>query len=165
MKVIGLIIFLLASGCAAPGLDYEFRIFPGSDVDTALQAANNWEIAADHRLTFYPKITEEGCSYQYCIFLRELPEDQLQLPAFINSSCSLTHAAGCTVTMPDTQTSHTVIRQDLTPHHKLITEMHELGHGLGLYHRYGDVIMNPDYSKCADHITWGDVVAFWELRK
>lgn len=167
------IAFLAAAvlgGCASPGYDYELRVDPSASLLVAQQAAWGWEEATRRegqpRLEVRVAGTPYGCSGRhYCVFLEEVPRGQTAFSA-VTSSCSPDGYA-CTLTMPDTQSSHTRVSTALDdrPQERLAAYAHELGHALGLDYQGGHVLMNcPRLDQGVEGPTDDDVEQFYRVR-
>ena len=160
---------LALGGCASPGYDYELRVAPSADVGVAQQAAWGWEDATRRagqpELEFRVVATPYGCRDSYCIYLEEVPPGDTNFTsADPTTSCG---ALGCTLTMQDSQTSHTKISNSLDSHpeEQLAAYAHELGHALGLHYEGGAVLMNcPHLDRGIEGPTPEDVTQFYDVR-
>jgi hypothetical protein len=173
MKVLTLLVLAAAAaalvGCRSPGYSYELRVAPSASLLVADEAAWGWEEAtkttAEKGVSFEIVSTPYGCSGDYCIYIEEVP------PADVNFSDPFSHCAshdlGCTLTMPDSQSSHTKISDvlDAYPWQRLATYAHEIGHALGLNYEPGPDLMDcKALHKGIEGPTPADVEQFYAVR-
>lgn len=163
VRLLALAPLLMLTDCAPPSDYYHVRLDPSCDLDIAMAAIDEWEEKAHVRL--FVEITPYGCNNeQDCIFIQETTDTYFN---GIVDTCKEAHGWGCTLRMPDTNTSHTKIRIDLDKKAKNYAYLHELGHGFSLVHYGPGAIMFPEYHGYdvdVDHIMPIDVWQYNKLR-